>query len=171
MGCFYSSYSVELVVNDLIRSKYSENQCCVKINNQRTEFFRQGRGVHQGCNLSPTLFNIYINQLATLLEQSSSPGLDLQGKDIKFLLYADDLVLLSPTDHGLQQNLSLLEDFCQSWALDINLDKTKVMVFQKKPRLQESKYVFTVRGTTLQHTMEHSYLGIIVRASAASAEP
>ena len=88
--------------------------------------------MRQGCNLSPTLFNIYINKLATLLEQSPSPGLDLQGKEIKFLMYADDLVLLSPTEHNLQQNLSLLETFCQNLVVDINLDKTKVMVLQKK---------------------------------------
>ena len=67
-------------IYDLIKSKYSDNQCCVKIGNKRTEFFKQGKGVHQGCNLSPTLFNIYINKLATLLEQSPSPGSDLQGK-------------------------------------------------------------------------------------------
>ena len=160
-------YGIGGKIYDLIKSKYSDNQCCVKIGNNRTEFFKQGKGVHQGCNLSPTLFNIYINKLATLLEQSPSPGLDLQGTEIKFLMYADDLVLLSPTEHGLQQNLSLLETFCQNWAVDINLDKTKVMVFQKKARLQESKHVFRIRGTTLQHTMEYNYLGIIINASGS----
>ncbi len=53
---------------DLIKSMYTASQCAVKIGNQRTEFFPQGRGVRQGCSLSPTLFNIYINQLANILE-------------------------------------------------------------------------------------------------------
>ncbi len=62
-------------------------------------------------------------------------GLDLQGKEIKFLMYADDQVIMSPTEHGIQQNLSPLETLCQNWGLDINLEKTKIMVFQKKERL------------------------------------
>ena len=103
--------------------------------NKKTEYFIQGRGVHQGCNLSPTLFNIHINKLATTIEQSPSPGLNLQGKEIKFLMYADDLVLLSPTEHRLQQNLSLLETYCQNWAMNINLEKNKIMVFQKKGQI------------------------------------
>lgn len=75
--------------------------------------------------MSPTLFNIYINELATILEKSTAPGLTLHDSEIKFLLYADDLVLLSPTKQGLQQNLDLLEQYSQTWALAVNMKKTK----------------------------------------------
>ena len=67
-------------------------------------FFQQSRGVRQGCSLSPTLFNIYINQLARTLEQSAAPGITLVDTKIKCLLFADDLVLLSPTKEGLGQH-------------------------------------------------------------------
>uniref|UniRef100_A0A0E9PN33 Uncharacterized protein n=1 Tax=Anguilla anguilla TaxID=7936 RepID=A0A0E9PN33_ANGAN len=53
---------------------------------------------------------LYIDELAVLLEQSSAPGLTLNNTDVKFL--ADDLVLLSLTEQGLQQNLDLLEQDC-----------------------------------------------------------
>ncbi len=56
-------------------------------------------------------------KLALSLERSAAPGLTLHDSEIKCLLYADDLVLLSPTQHGLQQNLDLLEQYCQTWAL------------------------------------------------------
>lgn len=49
----------------------------VKIANVETEFFSQGRGVKQGCSLSPDLFNIYTGELAKSLEQSDIPGLTL----------------------------------------------------------------------------------------------
>ncbi len=62
---------------DLIKSMYTASQCAVKIGNQRTKFFPQGRGVRQGCSLSPTLFNIYINQLANILEHAPIQGLTL----------------------------------------------------------------------------------------------
>ena len=71
---------------DIVKSMYTGNKCGIKIGNQRTDFFIQERGVRQGCNLSTTLFNIYINELATMLEQSSVPGLMLQDKEVKLLL-------------------------------------------------------------------------------------
>ena len=83
----------------------------------------EGGGVFQGNSLSPTLFNIYINDLAVLLEQSGTPDLTLNNKEVKFLLCADDLVLLSPTQ-GLQQHLDLLEQYCQNWALTVNYLKS-----------------------------------------------
>ena len=46
---------------DIIKSMYTNNKCAVKIGKKHTNFFTQGRGVRQGCSLSPTLFNIYIN--------------------------------------------------------------------------------------------------------------
>ena len=73
-----------------------------------TDFFPQSRGVRQGCSLSPTLGNIYINQLARALEQSAAPSITLVDTQIKCLLFADELGLLSPTREGLQQHLDLL---------------------------------------------------------------
>ncbi len=130
---------------------YSNNQCAIKIGNKQREFFTQGRGVRQGCPLSPTLFNIYMNELAKVLEQSSAPGLTLHDSNIKFLLFADDLVLLSPTEEGLQQNLDILHKFCQTWALSINTNKTKILTFQKRPRLQGKRHSFTIGTTKIEH--------------------
>ncbi len=139
---------------------YTASQCAVKIGNQRTEFFPQGRGVRQGCSLSPTLFNIYINQLANILERAPIQGLTLHDTEIKCLLYADDLVLLSPTEEGLQDSLNLLEDFCQSWALTVNLQRTRVMMFQKRSRSQRPTHTFTLAHRTIETTKTYTYLGL-----------
>nr|WPH61295.1 reverse transcriptase [Somniosus microcephalus] len=154
-------------VYDLIKSMYLKNKCGVKIGDKRTDFFTQRRGVRQGCNLSPTLFNIYINELADMLEQSESPGLRLLDGEVKSLFYADDLVLLSPTEQGLQQQLDLLDKYCQNWALTVNLKKTNIMIFQKRPRCQENKYQFTLSDTTIGHTMSYTYLGLTITASGS----
>jgi hypothetical protein len=81
--------------------------------------------VRQGDNLSPTLFNIYINELEGALKQSAVPGLTVLESEVKCLLFADDLVLLSPTKEGLLQHLDILQIFCNTWALTVNLSKTK----------------------------------------------
>ena len=102
---------------------YTGNTCSIKIGKKITEFFNQGRGVRQGCNLSPALINIYINELATIVEKSSAAGVSLHSSEVKWL-FADDLCLLSPTAHGLQQSLDLLEQYCQSRALGVNTHST-----------------------------------------------
>ena len=56
---------------------------------------------------------MYINELAVELEQCAAPGLSLLNREVKSLFYADDLVLLSPTEQGLQQQLNIVEKYCQ----------------------------------------------------------
>ncbi len=116
--------------------------------------------MRQGCSLSPVLFNIYINELLRALDQSAAPGLTLLDTEVKCLLFADDLVLLSPTKEGLQQHLDLLHSFCQSWALSVNPKKTKIMIFQKRPSHQEQHHSFKLDNMLLEHTQNYTYLGI-----------
>lgn len=145
---------------DLISTMYKNNTCAVKIGNKRTEFFSQQRGVRQGCPLSPTLFNIYINELAKALNNSTAPGPTLTESEVKCLLFADDLVILSKTKEGLQQLLDVVETFSHTWALKINLAKTKIMIFQNRSRCRENKYIFRAGNQVLQHTQEYTYLGL-----------
>ena len=56
------------------------------------------------------------------------------GKKINSLLYADDLVILSRSKTGLQNCLNALSLYCDKWKLKINPKKTKIMIFQKRPK-------------------------------------
>jgi hypothetical protein len=128
---------------------YKTNKCAVKMSKKHTIFFPQGQGLRQGCSLSPTLFNIYINELARVLEQSAALSLTLLGSQVKCRLFADDLVLLSK--EGLQQHLDFLHRFCQTWALTVNLSKTKIMIFQKRSSCQDHEYNFHQDTFALEH--------------------
>ena len=64
------------------------------------------------------------------------PYLDKQ--PIECVMYADDLVLLSTSESGLQKSLNGLNKFCKDWKLSVNIDKTKIMVFYKSGRLVQT---------------------------------
>ena len=96
-----------------------------------------------------------------------APGLNLNGTEVKGLLYADDLVLMSPTKEGLQQHLNLLHTFCQSWALTVNPKKTKIMIFQKQSRSQDNTHNFYLDTTKLQHTINYTYLGLNISSTGS----
>ena len=75
--------------------------------------FNETNGVRQGRVLSPQLYNVYIDDLCDILNKSTIGG-SLGGKRINQLLYADDLCIVSLSSAGLQQLLSICDQYCAS---------------------------------------------------------
>ena len=95
----------------------------VKSGSYLSRMFKSSKGLSQGDILSPNLFKIFINDLREYLEIDTNTPF-LQNKSFNCLLYADDLVLLSTSEEGLQKSVNGLDKFCQDWRLSINTDKT-----------------------------------------------
>ena len=152
----------------LIQSIYNSTECAVKIGSKHTKFFKCSRGVRQGCPLSPTLFNIYINDLIDNLEKINPTPLTLQDKKISCLMYADDIIILSSSHKGLQDCLDTLASFCNNWKLSINKSKSKCMTFYKR----KCKYNrnFFIDDTPLENVTEYTYLGLTVDAKCSFKE-
>ena len=72
--------------------------------------------------------------------------------------YADDVILLSSTETGLQRCISKLEKYCDDWCLEVNLVKSKVIVFNKAGKFYDFK--FTYKGRTLDCVQDYKYLGV-----------
>ena len=95
-------------------------------------------GLKQGDILSAILFNIYINDLPrSLLEDSRSPDTIsdipyLDDTKINNLLFADDLAIFSLSKEDLQKRISILQQYSNEWGLELNLSKTKIMIFNKQ---------------------------------------
>ena len=89
-------------------------------------------GVRQGDCLSPFLFSMYINDL------KGFKGIDIVMLKLLLLLYADDIAIISEAKEDLQHGLNILKDYCDKWKLKVNVNKTKVMVFKKGSRNQQS---------------------------------
>ena len=99
------------------------------LNEYHTEYFECPIGVKQGDCLSPTLFSIFINDLAVELK-SANLGVKIDHENeflVSLLLYADDIVLLTENEVDMQTLISLVETWCRKWQLELNLTKTNIM--------------------------------------------
>ena len=141
---------------------YLQSTLCVKVNDKITNTFKSLVGVRQGDVLSPNLFKIFINDLTTYLSSSLDP-VYLNDKSKDCLMYADDVILLS-SSLGLQSKLDLLQAFCEDWCLSINIDKTKVVIFNKAGWLINSQS-YSIFNKTISCTTTYKYLGILFSAS------
>ena len=89
------------------------------------------QGLRLGCVLSPTLFNVFISDLPPKL-MATSKGIQFGNSYLCCLLYTDDLVILADTAEDLQVLLSCLDEWCHTWKLSINIDKSAIMHFRPK---------------------------------------
>ena len=85
----------------------------------------------QGDGLSPLLFNIFINDLPQIFSGENNSPL-LQNTAISCLTYADDLLLMSTSESGLQNCSNKLSGYCRMWKLNVNTQKTKLMILVKE---------------------------------------
>ena len=90
----------------------------------------------------------------------------INGKSISCLLYADDIVLMSQSANGLQTILDNLKLFCDKWNLKVNIQKTKVMIFNKSGKVLKG-YTFSFEEQSLELVSEYKYLGIIFKPSGS----
>ena len=120
--------------------------------------------MRQGCNLSPLLFSLYISDLETYLATNIAGSITLSNLKAQLLLF-DDLVLLADSESGLQNSMDRLDEFCKTWELKINIEKTKVVIFNK-PRTQHVP-IFQIGNSTIDSDTHYKYLGIILSANGS----
>ena len=146
--------------NNLL-SMYHSVKACVRTNEGLTSFFNCPIGLKQGCLASPILFSIFINELATEVENSNLRGVQLfpDLAEILLLMFADDLALISDSINGLQRLLNILHTFCVARDLVVNTIKTKVVVFKNGGLLSRNE-VWSYAGKTLEVVPCFTYLGL-----------
>jgi hypothetical protein len=142
----------------VIKNMYSKSTSCVKLHHELTDSFPILKGVKQGDTLSPLLFNIFINDLIKELNNENSCPPTLDGQTIGSLLYADDLILLSTSQVGLQNSLNKLSDYCKKWKLEVNRSKSQTMHFTKTGK--SDNHTFSFNDQSLEWVNNYSYLGL-----------
>ena len=122
-------------------------------------------GLKQGCCLSPLLFNLFVNQLPSIFDQSCDPVLVLN-EQFNCLLWADDLLILSRSQVGLQNAMNKTKLFYDGLGLEINQTKTKVMVFNKTGK-KLSNLNFFIDNNQVEVVDTYQYLGIKLKPSGS----
>ena len=143
----------------LLQDMYTDVNYILKANGNFSTPIPSKIGVKQGCNLSPLLFNIFINDIHDCFQESSKPTF-INGWKVNSLSFADDLVLLSETESGLRNSIASLESYCKEWGLKVNHIKTNVLVFNKPFSKNIKKLYFSIDGNQIKITNSYCYLGI-----------
>ena len=146
-----------------LHALYSDHQVFVRLSDGLLQPIKTTIGLKQGCCLSSLLFNMFINNLPTIFDQSCDP-ICVENESFNSLLWADDLLIMSRSATGLQNAINKTSDFYKSLGLEINKSKTKVMVFNKQGRVL-ANHSFKIENEPIKVVDTYQYLGIKLRPS------
>ena len=113
----------------LMRNLYAGQEATVRTGHGTTDCFQIGKGVCQGCILSPYLFNLYAEYIMRNagLEETQA-GIKTAGRNINNLRYADDTTLMAESEEELKSLLMKVKEESEKVGLKLNVQKTKIMV-------------------------------------------
>ena len=172
---------------NLIKDMYSKMQlgvksciskptsaCCINESNKNdftlcntcmnSCYFSPQAGVFQGESLSPFLFTMYLNDINNYMKSDPDVGMSIYQFFIILLLFADDMVLFSDNRVGLQKGLDRLHSYCIDWGLQVNIDKTKCMVFKHGGKTNILDKWF-YNGNAIETVSTFRYLGFVFSSS------
>ena len=112
----------------LLRNLYAGQEAAVRTEHGTREWFQIGKGVSQGCILSPGLFYLkaeYIMQDAGL--NVAQARIKIAGRNINNLKYADDTTLMAESEEELKSLLMKVKEESEKAGLKLNIQKTKIM--------------------------------------------
>src|SRR5574340_833204 len=114
----------------LLRNLYASQEATVRTGHGTTDWFQIGKGVRQGCILSPCLFNLYAEYIMRNagLEETQA-GIKIAGRNINNLRYADDNTLMAESEEELKSFLMKVKEESEKVGLKLNIQKTKIMAF------------------------------------------
>ena len=106
---------------------YAGQEATVRAEHGKTDWFQIGKGVHQGCILSPCLFNLYAEYIMrnTGLDEAQA-GIKIAGRNINNLRYADDTTLTAESKE-LKSLLMKVKEESEKTGLKLNIQKNNIM--------------------------------------------
>jgi len=118
----------------LLRNLYAGQEAAIRTGHGTTDPFQIGKGLHQGCILSPCLFNLYAEYIMRNagLDETQA-GIKIAGSNINHLRYADETTLMAESKEELKSLLMKVKEESNKVGLKLNIQKTKIMAFSPIP--------------------------------------
>ena len=112
----------------LLRSLYAGQEAALRTRHGITDWFQIGKGVRQGCIVSPCLFNLYAEYIVRNVgQEEAQAGIKIFRRNINNLRYADDTTLLAESKEKLKSLLMKVKEDSDKAGLKFNFQKTKIM--------------------------------------------
>lgn len=146
-----------------IQQLYDGQTSRIKLGNRLSTHFQVSKGLRQGCCLSPTLFNIYINRaLKNWRNQCHRMGVELsEDRNLYTVHFADDQVVLAQEKEDLEfMTRKLLKEY-EKWGLTVNQTKTKYLCVGN----QDETPLQLEDGNVIEICQEYTYLGTTITTS------
>ena len=100
----------------------------LELDMEKTDWFQIGKAVHQGCILSPCLFNFYAEYIMRNAGlEGAQHGIKIARRNINNLRYADDTTLIAESEEELMSLLMKVKEESEKVGLKLNIQKTKIM--------------------------------------------
>ena len=105
-------------------------EATVRTGHGTTDWFQIGKGVHQGCILSPCLFNLYAEYIMRNAGlEEAQVGIKTARRNINNLRYADDTTLMAESEKEPKSLLMKVKEKSEKVGLKVNIQKSKIMTF------------------------------------------
>ena len=112
----------------LLRNLYAGQEATVRTGRGTTDWFQIGKGVRQGCILSPCLFNLYAEySMRNAGLEEAQAGIKISRRNINNLRCADDITLMAESEEELKSLLMKVKVESEKVGLKLNIQKTKIM--------------------------------------------
>ena len=142
---------------EVIKSLYKNTGVQIDTGRKILDKIYINQGIRQGCNLSPALFNIYIDDLLRNWKHKADAGIMLNRKlYLNTLLFADDQVVIQDSKDKLQKSVYILNKMSKDYNLKISTDRTKIMAFKGKRVVCSN---IEIDGSILEQAKQFNYLG------------
>jgi hypothetical protein len=156
---YMSGVSTKMI--NIIKSMYSTVQLCVRSNGLLSNYFESCQGVKQGEPMSPLLFLLFVNDIVENFQVDEDFCVKMSNILLFIILFADDTVLFAKTPGQLQSFLDQLDVYCNRWNIEVNTDKTKIVVFQRGNSVVNNSFYY--RDVCLVIVKEFVYLGLLLQ--------
>ena len=114
----------------LLRNLYVGQEATVRTGHGTADWFQIGKGVHQGCILSPCLFNLYAEYIMRNTELDEAQArIKISGRNISNFRYADDTTLMAENEEKLKSFLMKVKEESEKVGLKLNIQETNIMAF------------------------------------------